>query len=383
MDEKNKYYHNIDYNVLYRQALKDAIDKKLLNIPEETIEDIMKGKDIENVYVLFLSIYAKIISDYYLNAQEIYESNDIKLAEGNDLDIIGLKLGLPRYEPTKASTIIEFTTSDILDHTVVVEEGVELISDTGQTYTTDESFIFDSSVKTARVNATSNGRGSGVRVKTGELDTIITEIPGINIIFGENIIPSIGGKDAESDEDYRTRLINWRLIEQKGNEYAYRNVLDNFDGLDDYQLIPKWDGAGTVKVVLKEIKQDTTSIGYTRKQVYDALQEKAVRFDEDLTIISAPEYPINIYCNINVDYDVINPYSLTEKEDIKNRTVQAIKDYVAQLKIGEDFIPFKCGVYLDEVFEGIKNIDFTSPKNPIVIEDESVITLSDVDVIMD
>lgn len=65
---------------------------------------------------------------------------------------------------------------------------------------------------------------------------------------------------------------------------------------------------------------------------------------------------IDVYATVNVDIDQINPYSDTEKEDIRSRIIQAIKvfidggytvsnEYYPGLLIGEDFIPYKLGVF--------------------------------------
>ena len=116
-----EYYNGNDYNYLFRQALLKAKNKGLLNVPENVIEDICNGVDIENIYSLFLSVYTDTLAEYYKDAQKIYEANDLNKATGNDLDIIGQKLGLSRYDATKASTTLQFSTNDELTGTVLNE----------------------------------------------------------------------------------------------------------------------------------------------------------------------------------------------------------------------------------------------------------------------
>lgn len=372
-----EYYNGNDYNYLFRQALVKAKDKGLLDVSEQVIEDICNGVDIENIYSLFLSVYTDTLAGYYKDAQKIYEANDLDKATGMDLDIIGEKLGLPRYEATKASTTLQFTTTDELTTTVDIPAGVEVSGPNGIVYRTTEAFTFNASTSTASVGAMSKTPGRSARVKTGELDEVLTIPESLTNLTVVNTSPSYGGKDEESDDDYRERLSKWRYIEQKGNEYAYRNALNNLDGLDDYRLIPKWDGAGTVKIIT------IPSTSTVKQSVYNTVQADAVLFDEDVTVVSAIEYPVEVYCSINVDYDVINPYSLTEKQDIRNRTEQAIIDYVDSLNIGQDFIPFKLGVYINDNIPEVKDVSFTLPEKPVVVDDESIITLTNITVFIE
>ena len=371
------YYNGKDYNYLFRQALVNAKDKGLLDVSEEVIEDICNGVDIENIYSLFLSVYTDTLAGYYKDAQKIYEANDLDKATGEDLDVIGQKLGLSRYEATEASTTLQFSTTDELTGTVNIDAGLEVTGPTGIVYSTTEEFTFNQTTVSVAVGAMSETPGRSARVKTGELDQVLTIPEGLTNITVVNTTPSYGGKDKESDDDYRERLSKWRYIEQKGNEYAYRNALNNLDGLNDYRLIPKWDGAGTVKVIA------IPSTSVVKQSVYNAIQSEAVLFDEDVTVVGAVEYPVDVYCSINVDYDVINPYSLTEKQDIKNRTTQAIIDYVDNLGIGQDFIPFKLGVYINDRIPEVKDVIFTLPEKPVVVNDESIIKLTNVDVVIE
>lgn len=372
-----KHYAEKDYKKIYKELLIDARTKGLLNLSDARIDEIVDGINVENIYALFLSVYADKISEYYEDAQKVYEANDVNLATGHDLDVIGEKLGLRRQGATSASTTLQFTTTDDLSNVLTIDKGVEVVGEDGIIYKTTESFTLSPTDKTVTVGGMSKATGSGVKVKTGHLNKILTTITGLNNLKVVNTTQSYGGNDGESDDEYRERLLHWREIEQRGNEFAYRNVLNNLDGLDDYRLIPQWDGAGTIKVICNP---GTPTI---KQNAYDHLQAEATLFEEDLSVVSATEYPIEIYCYINVDYDIINPYSITEKQDIKNRATQAMEDYIGTLKIGMDFIPFQAGIYVNNKVPEIKDIHFDKPSKPVVVEEESIITLTSLDVVIE
>ena len=92
---------------------------------------------------------------------------------------------------------------------------------------------------------------------------------------------------------------------------------------------------------------------------------------------------IDIYATVNVDIDQLNPYSDVEKEDIKARIISAIKifidggytndnSYYPGLLLGEDFIPHKLAVFLDDEIPELKNINFNYPEDYIQILDEEI-----------
>lgn len=364
-----------DYKTIFKRLLVKANSEGLLNLTESTIEDLVNGVDIENMYALLLSVYGNEEAELYDYAYQVYLANDINLATGHDLDVIGEKLGLPRYGATKATTTIQFSTEDTLLEPVTVQAGIECETSNGGIYVTDTEFSIASEGSTT-VTATSKWSGKLSRVSTGTINTIITHVSDVNLTC-TNITPSYGGRDAETDTDYRARLKNWRKIAEKGNEESYRNVLNNLDGLEDYRLVPKWDGTGTIKIIT------VPSTDTIKNNVYNKIQEEAVLYDEDLTVVGANEYPIEIYCQINIDYDVLNPYSLTEKREIGLKVERSIHEYIDKMKLGQDFIPFQCGVYLNQNIPELKDISFSKPDAPIVIDDDSKITLTECKVVIE
>ena len=59
-----------------------------------------------------------------------------------------------------------------------------------------------------------------------------------------------------------------------------------------------------------------------------------------------------------------------KKQKYKEKIKQAVIDYIDLLKIGEDFIPHKCSVYIDRDVPELQDINFQYPTGPVVISDE-------------
>ena len=118
--------------------------------------------------------------------------------------------------------------------------------------------------------------------------------------------------------------------------------------------------------------------------------ESVCQFPDDITMFAPDRIPINIYAKCNVDIDEVNPYSTTEKDSIKTRIIDAIKLYIdgdvdtyKGLKIGEDFIPYKLGVFIYELVPELKNITFEYPTEPITITDEQMGVSNDINIEME
>ena len=92
---------------------------------------------------------------------------------------------------------------------------------------------------------------------------------------------------------------------------------------------------------------------------------------------------VDVYAVCNVDIDRLNPYSTNEKSDIASKISAAIKVFIEDMKLGEDFIPHKLGVYLDRVIPELKNIEFSYPEAPITISDEEKCVTGNVEIIME
>ncbi|WP_042693419.1 hypothetical protein [Methanobrevibacter oralis] len=84
-----------------------------------------------------------------------------------------------------------------------------------------------------------------------------------------------------------------------------------------------------------------------------------------------------------MNIDRINPFSSSEKEIISQKIKTGIKtfidggyctdgSYYQGLLIGEDFIPHKLAVFLDNEINELKSISFDFPENFIEILDEEI-----------
>ena len=102
---------------------------------------------------------------------------------------------------------------------------------------------------------------------------------------------------------------------------------------------------------------------------------------------------INIYAIVDVDIDQVNPYSKVEKDTIREKIIHAIKVFIdggytvdgewyPGLFLGEDFIPHKLAVFLDDEIPELQNITFNYPSDYIRIGDDEIGVSNDITIEM-
>ena len=372
MTYTQKYYEEI-----FLSNLENAFDSGLISHDEEFTAYIKSKQDISNFYVMNLSVFSDGIDDVYYDMTDVYNSNKVTLALGDDLDYsIGDAIGCLRPEATRASVIVEFTT-DNYDVVKTIPEGILVSTTDGVTYITIEEVDLPPNTTTIEVQAMAVESGMTSRVLADTLTRFVSDVTeesiGVNIKRVTNPSSSSGGSNTFNDEEYRELLLNHRKENIKGTWQSFEKFFDEYDGLNSYKLIPNWNGSGTLKIVLDP------GTPYQLNDVYNKVVSGVTQIDDDIAMFSFEPVPINIYATCNVDIDLINPYSSVEKETIKSRIIDAIKLYIdgnvtryTGLKIGEDFIPYQLGVFLKEekLIPELKNITFEYPTAPITILDE-------------
>ena len=368
-------YVEKSYEEIFEIMLEDSVDNGIMSKAEDFIPLINNRQDISNYYVMDKSVIANMFRIFYeQGATPIYNSVDLDLAEGIDLDNIGKTRGVPRPEATQSSVQATFTLmeTEILED-IIIDEGIHLSTDDGIEYVTVEQLYLPVENTSCTVQCMSVDTGESTKIVEGTLVNITD-----NLDYNFSVIneyASSGGVNEYSDEDYRYLLSKWILINLKGSNEAYENFFANFDGIDGYKLVPNPDVTGRMKVILDP------GTPYLLNLAYEQLQESVTQGTEDIIMFAPTEKLIDIYAVVNVDIDQLNPYSDLEKEDIQSRIVSAIKVYIDEgyridgswhggLEIGEDFIPHKLAVFLDEEIPELKNINFNYPTYYIQVEDD-------------
>ena len=383
-------YTQKHYKEIFLKDLEESQEAGLISHREEFIDYIKSRKDISNFHVMNLSIEAQRFDYTYDDITEVYKSNKVGLALGNDLDDLGDIINCPRPQATSAGVEVTFTLNNPSSEDINIPSGIILSGKAGINYITAEEIYFPAHSKITTAYAYSAIPGVNGKIIEEDLNTIVSKISEYytGSIGVTNLNASSGGYEAYNDEEYRALLKEWIKSNQKGNKSAFEKFFANLDGIDGYKLVPNWDMTGTVKIIV-----DPGDV-YVLRTIYTRLQEEVTQMTEDIYLTAPEKVEIDVYAKVNIDLDTLTPYDATFKNDIKSKIKSAIKifinggyradnTYYKGLAIGEDFIPHKLQVFLDQEIKELKSINFSYPNGPIVVGDEEQCVSHEITIIME
>lgn len=378
-------YREKQYSEIFESMLQDSLNKGLISRAEEFQSYIQNKDDISNYYVMDKSVIAEMFSQVYKDITKVYESDKVEFASGEDLDNIGAIVGVHRPQATYAEVICNFSINSTIEEPINIPKGVIVSTNSGIEYSTLEPIYIPPGE--TNVNVTSRALTPGMSSKIIEhtINKVISDT-GVTLIV-DNPTSSSGGTEAYTDDEYRYLLLNWNKIHLKGSLEAYEYYFANFNGIDSYKIVPNWNGAGTIKCVLDPGTE------YQLNQAYNDLQNSVVQATEDITMFAPSNHLINIYAIVDVDIDQVNPYSKVEKNTIHEKIIHAIKVFIdggytvdgewyPGLFLGEDFIPHKLAVFLDDEIPELQNITFNYPSDYIRIGDDEIGVSNDITIEM-
>ena len=363
--------------------LNEAKTKRMLNIDNTEIKEILDGKDTANQYILDLSTHAKILSYFTEQIREIYENTDINTATGEGLDRIGAFFNMPRLDGQPAKCDITIT-SPPTSQTTRIAAGTPILL-TGAFI--DENYILSENVTIA----------PNVTETTATIETIdhaihppltigaVTGIKGHDTISATNTAEGTTGRNIEEDTEYRQRIREWSTTHTKGTIKCVENYLDNYEGVDSYKIIPHFERAGTCKIICDTIESQLNTI----KQ--DIIKDCLLITDED-PYITLPGIHDITYLTLHVHVDNLNLLNTTEdqlKEKIRGQTNTFVRggyttdgQRIKGMKIGQNFYPSELLKYLQTQIPEIDNIR-CDPTTTVVVEDTNIFTVQNIDVILE
>mgnify|MGYP000885028136 CR=1 FL=1 len=350
-----------------REILFDLITRAyeygLLSDDTGFIERISRGESIENNLVLFLSAVADELARFYSDLEGLVNSLNVDLAVGDDLDRLAALVGLERLGATKSIVPVVFERMEGYNDDIFIPAGTGLTTKTGVAYETLYEAAIPSGSLEARSYAISRDYGLGTRIGAGELNIIEDDVPGATVYNPE---PSSGGNPPEDDASLRMRVKQWAFEHQKGTLTAYYRVLQATPGVNDFIIEPRWDGPGTVRIVVDP--PDKAVLELVQDYVRDAMAA-----DEDVKVVGVETETIDIECVVSVKIETFmwrETIAYNVEKDIRafidgGRTSRG--DFIRGLGLGEDFSPFRLGSFLTEVHSELSDLEITYPAKKVNI----------------
>lgn len=313
---------------------------------------------------MFLQGFGYVLADQLIHINETGRSNLLRYAVGNELDGLGDLYLNARLEAQCASVTLKFTLSTSPSQSVTIPKGTRVTPDGELFFATDEQITFGANTveRSKEVTATATVAGSNHNdYGVGSINILVDTNTYISSV--ENTTVSGGGRDRETDEEYRTRLresLYSFSVAGPANAYKTLALSVSSDVADVSVYSPS---AGVVEIaVIKSNGVIPSADDELLTMILEACSAKESRPLTDYVRV-VPATAANT--NINVTYFVENN-EISKKSAIE-AAVESYKAWQTE-KVGRTISPDKLRSLMYSA--GAARVDITEPTHKALAENE-------------
>lgn len=288
-----------------------------------TVEDI-KSRILErittNLQTREGSYTNDVISAAAAEIAEVYHSMDALLpafyldeTSGTYIDRQAAVVGITRKPGTKAVCAITFTGSNGAQ----VPGGTPFYTAAGLAFTLRETVTVADGTAAGTLEASEVG--DLYNISAGEITQTLKNYSGIT---GYTNGEASGGTDPESDASLLSRYLDrMRRTATSGNPYHYQQWANSVEGVGASRVIAKWDGPGTVKVILADPNMEPAA--EETVEACGAYIEKQRPVGAAVTVVAANAKELSVSATVTIDG--------TTKEAVKTAFTEALGAYFRSL----------------------------------------------------
>lgn len=233
-------------NFLNEETEAVILQRMLGNVPDDL--DCSEGSYMYDA----LAAVAQEIVQLKINMAEYLRRGFASTTFGEYLNLRCEEHGLTRRPDVKASGQVVFSGVSgtvIYSGTRVAVPANLTLGISAIEFVTKDEAVVGTGGTSVPVNIDAVWAGTSGNVLANTVTSLVTTVSGISSVT--NPAPVTGGEDIEDDSTLLSRyLTKVRTPGTSGNKADYRNWALEVAGVGDAQVIPIWDGNGTVKVVL-------------------------------------------------------------------------------------------------------------------------------------
>lgn len=359
-----------------------AMELGLFNPDTDLLEKVAGGERTENQYILDLATHSHALQYLEDELREIRDSVDLNTASGEFLDCLGRLVGVARYPAQAPQVLVELELEVEPAENIMIPAGTGVIlrdmDPVYGEYVTSEDVVL--------VNGTSTG---SVMCECTELG-VHPALPEDSVLGLSNIGVTASnssrgtcGRNIEDDDSYRERIRAWNAKYVVGTRACITDYLNHYAGLDSYNLVPKYDGGGTLKVVCDTLEENLEGIR-------EGLVENCMSISDAEPLCVLPDVELITTLTLTITKsNVTNAYS---DEELKNAILSQAYVFVnggttrsgltrQGMVIGEDFNPSQLVAYLLGEFPECANI-VSSVSEVVSVPDTARLTIEDLEVVI-
>lgn len=298
------------YNIIGDKVTPEYLVQRMINYfndkyPETEITDFNEGSEIRN---LLESISRDI---YHLEFQEnnLLKEAFLATATGSYLDLHGQEYGVNREVAKQSQGTVTFSISEPVNYLIRIPQYTRIVDTaTGlyyETWTSCEIPIGETSID-CPVYSVVTGAGTNI---PAESEFLFYDQNSFREVSITNSSAFTGGCDAETDEDYRTRLIEAKTSDGFGSR-EYYTKLGRVKGTHDIALVDS--ATHTAKVIVNGY--DTTAISD------DLLAKVTAQYTNEKNLVYSHSFEVAKAQFTTVPLEII----MGVTDEIPDSTIEAI-----------------------------------------------------------
>lgn len=243
------------------------------------------------------------------------------------------KIGIQITSRAKQDFVI-----DEADYRITARDGLEFALDAAVTLGQDG---------TGTGPVTASEVGAAYNVAAGALTRMYVNLAGVT---GWQSGAAAGGADAESSEALFARLsARLQTPATSGNAYQYRQWALAVPGVGDARVLPLWNGAGTVKVLLAG--DDLGPVDGAVVSAAAAYIEEERPIGADVTVRSAEALTVDVAAAVTID-------GTTTRDEVRAALVSNLDTYLQGLAFQAETVVYSQVLYRLLAIPGVT--DYTS-----------------------
>ena len=262
-----------------------------------------------------------VISAAAAEIAEVYHSMDALVpafyldeTSGTYIDKQAAVVGIVRKAGTKASCAITFTGTDGAQ----VPAGTPFYTAAGLAFALRETAVIAGGTASGTLEAAEVG--DRYNIGAGEITQTLKNYPGIS---GYANGAAGGGTDPESDASLLSRYLErMRRTATSGNPYHYQQWANSVAGVGASRVIAKWDGPGTVKVILADPNMEPAASETVESCAAYIEEQRPV--GAEVTVVAAKARELAVTATVTID-------GTTTKETVQAEFAQALAAYFRTL----------------------------------------------------
>lgn len=228
------------------------IGAQLLGQMQERYEQLagMRPEDASDIGIR-LQVLAQVLDDLWQELEEARRQSFAQTATGTWLEYHAAQRGLSRKPAQAAVGTAVFTRTGPTDREIVIAKGTQLsTSGAGSIrFATQEEAVIPSGEESVQVPIRCLEAGEQGNTAAGAVRVLVSAVPGVAQAVTQE--PTVGGQEAEGDEELRQRLLDsYRFATNGTNSAFYYNMAMGYPGVASVKVIPRPSGSGTVEVVV-------------------------------------------------------------------------------------------------------------------------------------